>query len=141
MSLSLRLASFLGILRRWMPFFSKTHLVNRTALVLIPQEPYIKWAAKVSQEPVAEVRKRLQTEDFTAYLLPQNDGLELDEEVLKEVYLPLFEQLLEEWYLDKAEWPQDRSYATFKQWFNFIYCNAIIDLCPEKLTHRSWSEF
>lgn len=101
--------------------------LNRSALILRPKAPYIRWATKVSGEPVHDVR-RIVCGDRTAYLIARNDGEELEPALLEARYAELFERELFEWNENRATWPAPRTLAMFKQWFDWELCSLTVDM-------------
>ena len=86
---------------------------NRSALVVRPREPYIRWAEHLhGGMPSVSIRSRV-----AVYLLDEppvrEEGPFLDY-FLREIFK--FE-LVASWP-DKADWPEDRSAEAFRTWFD-----------------------
>ena len=117
--------------------------VNRSVLVVRPAEPFKRWAAKVDEEMFAKIRHTLTAEereymkpeqdqltgDHTAYLIPLQDSLEVEPELLKAIYATIFERELTSCCTDKKQWPKQRTPALFRQWFDLELCGMVVDLC------------
>jgi hypothetical protein len=73
-------------------------------------------------------------DDVSGFLIHEYACGELNE-WLKENYLPLFEELLEEWYIEPAMWPQDRSLKLFRRWCDVETHCIVIDLVDGSLEH------
>jgi len=80
------------------------------------------------------MRKAL-AEDHTAYLIPRQDSLEVEEAVLEAVYAEIFERELLSWHLDQARWPAPRTLALFRQWFKLELCGLVVDLTAGAIEH------
>ena len=52
---------------------------------------------------------------------------------LAQCYLPLFEEVLVQWYLVPTLWPQDRNLDLFKAWCEVEVHGIVIDLVDEPL--------
>ena len=63
-------------------------------------------------------------EDKTIYLISDDDAENLDQ-WLKESYMALFEQELEEWYVDETLWPENRNRKMFDEWIE-IWCHSVL---------------
>ena len=54
-------------------------------------------------------------------------------DVLEPYYLKIFEYELLSWNGYKSEWPQNRSWELFREWFEINLCDELIDLETEKI--------
>jgi hypothetical protein len=100
-------------------------VINRGAIVVRLQEPFVRWineACPVVDGPGISLESA--NEDKTIYLITDNDAEKLDR-WLKENYMILFEQELEEWYVDEMLWPENRNRKIFNEWIE-IECHSII---------------
>ena len=52
---------------------------------------------------------------------------------LEQCYQYLFEEVLEQWYVDEALWPQDRTLKLFKAWCDFEVHSMVLDYVDEPL--------
>ncbi|MFN2513220.1 MAG: hypothetical protein ABR568_17580 [Pyrinomonadaceae bacterium] len=52
------------------------------------------------------------------------------EGVLKEFYPHIFEEELESWLLEESDWPQNRDFEMFLEWFHIEYHSVVMDLAP-----------
>lgn len=100
-------------------------MINRTALIIRPKEPYLQWTRSLSGDGIEPDPSGEQT----VYLLPEFEDDAGFERILKKVWQELFERELEGWYLDESRWPQNRTFAMFKKWFSIEYHTVIEDLC------------
>ena len=64
---------------------------------------------------------------MSVYLLPEDPD---DEEhpPIKEHFREIFDAELEEWWTDEADWPMQRDYATFLEWFDITAESIVTDL-------------
>lgn len=107
-------------------------LVNRSALFVQPQEHYLKWAAHVSGESLTKIRHDLGSISPKVFLIAESESLP-EESTLKELAPLIFESMLDDWWHERETWPQDRSYAIFKNWFTITHSSEAFDLCTTKL--------
>ncbi len=107
------------------------NLINRTALIVIPKQPYIDWANSLDDGVKLNINNPRY--EYSLYLI-DNVVREADvERVLKQYYVEIFEQELEAWHLKKEDWPKQRGFQTFKRWFELKICSMVLDLCRERI--------
>ncbi|MGE3177337.1 MAG: hypothetical protein AB7O32_07695 [Vicinamibacterales bacterium] len=104
-------------------------VVNRTAVTLVPAQPFIDWTlardAAFSPGAVTVVR----TKPFgTAYLLPEFDDESEVQEWIEENYGWLFEFQLSTWTEDETAWPAVRDLKTFRTWFRVDVHTTVVDI-------------
>jgi hypothetical protein len=103
-------------------------MLNRDLLVVRLKQPFVDWVNEADPYPdgsrltLGEVN-----EDVSTYLIHDSASEDLDG-WLEECYLHLFEAILEEWYVDEALWPQDRSLALFRRWCDVEIHSMVFDL-------------
>jgi len=71
-------------------------------------------------------------EDSPAFLIHDYASEEF-REWLEENYQVVFENVLEEWYVDPSLWPQDRTLTLFKAWCDIEVHSTIVDLVGASL--------
>jgi len=112
-------------------------LLNRSALVVKPKEPFLIWlneADPTSHELALEDLAR----EPTIYLIPECETGEELRDVLQELCEEIFIDQLDGWYRDEATWPKDRSFKIFSHWFDFEHHSILMDLCDERLILREF---
>jgi hypothetical protein len=100
-------------------------MLNRNAIILKPKQPFIEWINSHDGEVMT-----LETilGDLTVFLIPENDSEEDFFEELEHNWSNLFEDELNGWYTDEAMWPQDRTYAMFREWVEVTWHSVVEDL-------------
>ncbi len=68
-----------------------------------------------------------------AYLLPSNESDHDGSETVKHCYEGLFELELAGWHLIEEDWPANRTYEMFQQWFSVEWHSIVTDLCADPL--------
>lgn len=102
-------------------------LTNRTALMVTPKEPFIKWVQGVD-ETSAQLTPEDITEGPNIYLVDDTpDGLSEDR-LLKKNFAGIFEEELNDWITDPTLWPQKRDLKTFRQWFHVHFYEIVLDM-------------
>ena len=107
-------------------------LLNRSALVVKPKQPFLDWLHEV--DPTSH---RLTLQDLvrepTIYLIPECDTSEDVADVLRELCEDIFREQLAGWYKDATTWPKDRSFDVFCLWFDCQHHSMVVDLGDEPL--------
>ncbi|MBF8277379.1 MAG: hypothetical protein HW390_2452 [Candidatus Brocadiaceae bacterium] len=97
--------------------------IRRTALVLKPKQPFHDWLLSV--EPGNDFSDALQEGDV--YLLPDYEKISQMQNWLKRNFDSIFTDQLNNWYTDEDLWPQNRTMAMFKEWFEYSLLTTILD--------------
>ena len=63
----------------------------------------------------------------TSILIPQEYDEYSYEDFLKAHYKYLFEEELAAWITDETVWPEARSYKKFKEWFEIVASDTVIE--------------
>ena len=106
-------------------------LVKRTAITLKPKQPYLDWANQLDDGPKIDAET---DSEASIYLLEDDSDFEFDlEALLKPHYKEIFEEELESWHRNKADWPVARDLATFLAWFDVEVHSMVFDLVGRAL--------
>ena len=100
-------------------------MLNRGALIVRPKQPYLDWAASLDDSGVVPDPE----DEQTVYLIPEFDDDDEASEILEDIYAEVFERELHGWHTDEAAWPQNRTFAMFKEWFDVELHSVVEDLC------------
>ncbi len=103
-------------------------LLNRSAVIVKPREPYLRWAKQDDSSGVAEMVFETLRSKPTAYLIAEDEEAEGPMDLLGQWWTDVFEAMLEGWLTDPAMWPQDRTFAMFEEWFEVEACESVHDL-------------
>lgn len=104
-------------------------MLNRTALIVRPAQPYLDWAKSLDDSEVAPDPKGEQT----VYLIPPYESLEEGQARLPELFEHVFELELQDWHLVEEDWPKDRSVTQFNRWFDAEVHTIVEDLCADPI--------
>lgn len=107
------------------PFQMENHFeegyINRSAIIIKPKSPFFDWINKLGPgDPIYE------SSESNIYLVRE----EIDDlkGFLKRNYNKFFVFELEEEILEKKNWPQNRNFKMFNQWFDVEFSSMIYDL-------------
>jgi len=104
-------------------------MINRSAVVLSPKQPYIDWAEGLDDSGISPS----ELNDKSVYLLPEYDDDDEAMEMLTRAYGALFECELENWHLVMDDWPKNRTFAMFREWFDIQMHGVIHDLSGDPI--------
>ena len=101
-------------------------MVNRSAVLVQPRAPFLEWAEKHGEGmPYPTGGER------SVYLLPSfEEDLESEDLVLR-FFDIIFEAELESWITDPKTWPTERSYESFREWFDVEHHSIVEDLVDD----------
>ena len=103
-------------------------LVNRSAVVVRPREPFLQWAKQDDSTGIAEsVFEGLRSAP-NAYLIPEREDAEDPGDMVRAVWPEIFEAMLESWLTDPDMWPANRTWNMFEAWFAVEVCECVYDL-------------
>jgi hypothetical protein len=95
--------------------------INRTVVTISPKQPYLDWANSFEDGSLELDSPQIYS---TALFLPDKYDEHNFEDFIKKVYDLIFEQKLELRMVTPNNWPENRSYKKFNEWFDV----RIIDL-------------
>ena len=108
--------------------------INRSAIVVRPRQRFLDWLHEVDSTASDLTLEDLRLEP-RIYLLPELDSEADVERVLKQCFDTIFVDHLNGWYRDETVWPLPRSYAMFREWFEWSYHSMLVDLAADGLVH------
>ncbi len=106
--------------------------VNRHAVVLRPTDVFIEWARHTPDEAPEALLTHIKKE-HTVYLIPESDSVDGPRRFLRRHFDEMFQHELWSWCTDPSTWPQNRTYAEFKKWFDVDVCPIVVDLGDDVL--------
>lgn len=99
-------------------------MLNRSAFILRPAQPYLDWAASLDDDG-----PRPDPDDEKTVYLVRVSEMDIDgRRALKRVWCEMFERELEGWHLVEEDWPQSRTFAMFRKWFRIEFHSIVEDL-------------
>ena len=97
--------------------------INRTALVLKPKQPFHDWLLSV--EPGNDFSDALQEGDV--YLLSDYEKNQPNAKLAEAKFRLPFYRPVEQLVRRRRLWPQNRTMAMFKEWFEYSLFTTILD--------------
>jgi hypothetical protein len=104
-------------------------MLNRGVLIVRPRQPYLDWASQLDDSGLVPDPE----DEQTVYLIPEFESDDEAWEILEDAYAQVFERELEGWHTDESAWPQNRTFAMFKEWFDIELHSVVEDLCAYEI--------
>ena len=104
-------------------------MLNRSAVMVRPKQPFLDWAAQTNGSDSRPDRD----DERVVYLIPEYDDEQEAWELVEEVYAEIFESELYGWHTDESAWLQQRDFAMVRQWFDIELNSSVEDLCGYEL--------
>ena len=105
--------------------------VNRSLLIVRAKKPFLDWLQSLPDP--ANVTLSEANEDNTVYLLPEFEYAYEQEKILGHFFDLIFIEQLMGWWQDDRDWPPDRSFEVFTEWFDVEFHSLVLDLVDEPL--------
>lgn len=100
-------------------------MINRSAVLVRPAQPFIDWALTLDDSGLAPATSG----EAALYLIPEYQDEVEALELLAEAFDIIFDCELEGWHTDESAWPRNRTFAMFRDWFTFEFHSLVEDLC------------
>lgn len=101
--------------------------VPRQLVILRPKAPLLQWLKQATPDcasTLAELRV-----DATAYLVPMGEGDAAEARAFVDAHFGrFFAQELASWTTDPSQWPDERSLALFRGWFDIEIIDMVLDV-------------
>jgi hypothetical protein len=104
--------------------------VNRAAVIVRPAKPYLDWASRLDEGEDDDLPEQLKVLEkrVSVYLVAEDPNEEEESAPLANYFKTIFENELEAWWTDEADWPKNRTLELFLQWFNVERQSVVTDL-------------
>jgi len=113
--------------------------LNRTVVMLGPKQPFLDWLNDVDPDDQPLTVEDLR-DDNEIFLIPQLSDNSDSVKWVESRWEVLFEHMLMGWVDDEALWPQDRTLAMFREWFDIEIHTMAWDLSDEPLFVEDWQD-
>jgi hypothetical protein len=112
-------------------------MVNRSAILLIPKQPYADWANAIDHDgPRFEISEA--NDELTVYLGPELDPPEAIDAWVNKNFALFFENWLHGWCTDPVTWPKKRTAKMFRAWFDVRIHTVVEDTLDAPLEVDDW---
>jgi len=90
-----------------------------------PKQPYIDWAISLDDSGLVPSTDG----ERTVYLIPEYESDQEAMEVLSVCFGEIFALELAGWHLVEDDWPKNRTFAMFQDWFSLELNSCVEDMC------------
>ncbi len=118
-------------------------LINRSALVIRPKQPYVDWVNSLDSE--ASGLEQAMTlaqhqQEGRVYLISEQEQVTDKESLIADHWQPIFENELGGWDEFADAWPASLSQQLFLEWFDIEPQLMVFDMTAEPLLVADMSE-
>ena len=106
--------------------------INRSLIILRQKQPFLDWTRTLDDHGIDFTLEEL-SQDAIAYLVPEIWDDSEQEALLESYYDILFDEQLNGWCMDEADWPKERDLKMFLDWFEVEIHSLVIDLCDKPI--------
>jgi hypothetical protein len=109
--------------------------IDRYALVVKPQAPFLAWLRSVDSTSIDTTLDDVNGEAHV-YLIPiKGDSVTDLKVILKPHFKAIFEQELMAWWTAASDWPNPLTWTMFKTWFDLKLGTVVVD-CGQRPIKR-----
>jgi|ERR1051326_686374 hypothetical protein len=106
--------------------------LNRSGLIVYPKQSFLDWLHSIDPTSSEITLDDLGREPDIYLISECGDEAELVD-CLRDVYSVIFEDQLAGWWTYENDWPKERPFAMFQEWFDCRFHSMVIDLCDDPL--------
>jgi len=106
-------------------------LLDRSALIVRPREPYLRWAA--SLDAVAANAASELASNTSVYLVDEDREGAAETPPIEDHFAEIFVSELAAWSTDESQWPKKRDLAMFLKWFDVTGLSMVFDLGRDEI--------
>lgn len=105
----------------------KFNPLRRSIIALLPRQPFVDWLRAQPGEKDANLR-RSHEHNSISFLVPYPMNTHEAVRVIPEHWPRFFAQMLERVRQNPHDWPEDRTWEMFQQWFEIEYRDVVLDI-------------
>ncbi len=109
-------------------------MINRSALIVRAKQPFLDWLKSLPDDTNDDLTlDQLNDEPQVCLLADLGETNDSGGPMIRAFSSIVFELELEGWWTEESDWPQDRSYEVFCQWFDVSLHSMVHDLVDEPI--------
>lgn len=115
--------------------------LRRSIIAVLPRQPFVDWLRTRPGEKDASL-KYAREHSSIAFLIPYPMNTHETVRVVPEHWPRFFSQMLERHCENPEDWPQDRTWDMFQQWFEVEYRDTVLDIAeslPAVIPEADWT--
>jgi hypothetical protein len=109
--------------------------LNRGVLVVRPRQPFVDWVCSFEDGDAVDPEDAWAS--VNSFLVPEFDDPDETFEWIQGNVDTVFDIMLNDWITEPGDWPADRGWTTFEEWFEFEYVDLAWDLVDEPLSSEA----
>jgi len=99
--------------------------INRSSVVIKPKQPFVDWINSTGDDKYTMEQLR---QDCLTFLIPIFDHPDDIIKFLKKSFHQIFDWELYGWSMDREDWPGNRNWKMFSEWFDIEINSEVFDL-------------
>lgn len=103
-------------------------ILERSSITISYKKPFIDWNNNLTPELALNISMLGESKTYLTKV-----DFENADQLIKKYFKEIFELELDGTWTDENDWPQNRNFSTFCDWFNFEISDWVTDLEKKKL--------
>jgi len=99
--------------------------INRAAVVVKPKQPFLEWINSTGDDKYTLDQLR---QDNLTFLIPEYHSHDWTIKYLKKNFHQIFDWELYGWNMEREDWPVNRNWKMFQEWFDVEIGSEVFDL-------------
>ena len=100
--------------------------IKRAAVVIKPKQLFVDWMNSIFSDEKYTLDKLIR--DNLTFLIPTFDNPDDTIKYLKKTFHKIFDWELNGWWTDRDDWPENRNWKMFQEWFDIEIGSEVFDL-------------
>jgi hypothetical protein len=106
-------------------------MLNRGVVIVRPKQSYRAWAEGLDDESPGLLPDG--EGEHTIYLIPSFVTDDDAWDLLEDLWDEIFESELWAWHTEPNDWPKNRTFEMFQEWFHIEFHSVVEDLCDDEI--------
>lgn len=111
-------------------------MINRCAVVVRAKQPFLDWLKALPDMVQPDMSLQDVNHEPHVYLLPEYELESQTNKLLEQFHDLVFEAELRAWWINPSDWPRDRDFDRFLQWFDIQFHSVVEDLVDAPLLNE-----
>jgi len=111
----------------------RVETINRDLFYTTPKQACIDWLNSIDKESTVSLEDFTGNDMVEVFLIPEFENADAALAWLEINYEEWFENLLNEFWTDDDDWPQNRSWKMMNDFFDIKYQSQITDTVPQPI--------
>lgn len=107
--------------------------INRDIIILFPKQPLMDWVNSIFPNEKQPCPKVLDHDQGNVYMIQECFNTDDAITYLEVNFKSFFENELFDWSTDEKNWPQNRTWELFEDFFHYSYQSVVVDTINEEI--------